>query len=292
MCIENQKFDEERALYGIHHIKVSHCIFDGPQDGESPFKETHHIDIDRCFLALRYPFWHMKHSCIKNTEMTDLCRAALWYDDNIVIEDSQLRGIKAVRECHDIDLKDCDIISPEFGWMSTNIKMKHCQLSGEYPFLNSSYIELDDVKLKGKYSFQYVKNMTIRNSYLDTKDAFWHSQNVTVYDSVVKGEYLGWYSENLRLVRCKIIGTQPLCYAKGLKLENCEMIDTDLSFEKSEVQATVIGHIISIKNPAEGLIKANSIGEIIQDEYTDCQIVQDYAFVPKCHKYYQEESCS
>ena len=132
--------------------------------------------------------------------------------------------------------------------------------------------------------------MTIKNSYLDTKDAFWHSQNVTVYDSVVKGEYLGWYSENLRLIRCKIIGTQPLCYAKGLKLEECEMIDTDLSFEKSEVQATIVGHIISIKNPTKGLIKANSIGEIIQDGYTDCQIVQDYAFVPECHECWQEET--
>ena len=54
-----------------------------------------------------------------------------------------------------------------------------------------------------------------------------------------QGEYLAWYSENLRLVRCKIIGTQPLCYAKNLVLEDCEMEGADLSFEYSEVTATV-----------------------------------------------------
>jgi len=106
----------------------------------------------------------------------------------------------------------------------------------------------------------------IRDSYLDTKDAFWHSKNVTVINSVVKGEYLAWYSEGLRLINCKIIGTQPLCYAKDLVLENCEMIDTDLSFENSDVQATVRGNIVSVKNPHCGRIEADSIGEIIIDE--------------------------
>ena len=118
-----------------------------------------------------------------------------------------------------------------------------------------------------------MENAVIRNSVLDTKDAFWHSKNVTVYDSVVKGEYLAWYSENLRLVRCKIIGTQPLCYAKGLILEDCEMIDCDLSFEKSDVIATVSGEIMSVKNPISGRITADSIGEVIM-ENTDssCEI--------------------
>ena len=121
--------------------------------------------------------------------------------------------------------------------------------------------------MKGKYSFQYTENVEIRNSVLDTKDAFWHGKNITVYDSVVKGEYLAWYSENLTLVRCKIIGTQPFCYAKNLVLEDCEMIDCDLSFENTTVQATVKGEITSVKNPAGGKITADSIGEIILDEY-------------------------
>ena len=33
--IQNQTFDQERALYGSSGILVKHCSFDGPADGES-----------------------------------------------------------------------------------------------------------------------------------------------------------------------------------------------------------------------------------------------------------------
>ena len=134
-----------------------------------------------------------------------------------------------------------------------------------YPFFECRDAEFNNLYLKGKYSFQYIENAVLKNCELRTKDAFWHCKNVTVEDSVVQGEYLAWYSENLKLVRCKIIGTQPLCYCKGLVLEDCEMVDADFAFEHSEVEATVYSHIISVKNPISGFIKAKSIGEIILD---------------------------
>lgn len=117
--------------------------------------------------------------------------------------------------------------------------------------------------MKGKYSFQYDENVEITDSELDTKDAFWHTKNVTVRDSIVKGEYLGWYSENLTLINCKIIGTQPFCYCKNLVLENCTMENCDLAFERSSVQVKVAGRIDSVKNPLEGKIIADEIGEVI-----------------------------
>ena len=40
----------------------------------------------------------------------------------------------------------------------------------------------------------------------------------------------------------------------------------DLSFERSEVVATVNGHIDSVKNPISGSVTADSIGEIILEE--------------------------
>ena len=76
-------------------------------------------------------------------------------------------------------------------------------------------------------------------------------------------------------MRCKIIGIQPLCYAKRLILEDCEMINTDLSFEKSEVMATIHGNIMSVNNPKSGYIKARHIDEIILDEATNCEITVD-----------------
>ena len=81
---------------------------------------------------------------------------------------------------------------------------------------------------------------------------------------MLNGEYLGWYSDNLTLIRCKIIGTQPLCYCKNLKLKDCIMEKCDLSFEYSDVNATVTGNILSVKNPLSGKRTADGIGEIIR----------------------------
>lgn len=263
--IEGRQFDEERALYGLKNTLVRDCRFDGPQDGESAFKECTDIVAEDCFFNLRYPFWHVNGGVIRNSEMTELCRAALWYDSDIVIENCKMHGIKALRECDNTEITGCDIISPEVFWRCRGVKIKSSEVQSEYPFFESRDVEIDGMKMKGKYSFQYVENMTIKNSVLDTKDAFWHSKNVTVTDSVVNGEYLGWYSENLKFVRCKITGTQPLCYCKGLVLEDCTMEGTDLSFERSEVNAEVKGSIVSVKNPLRGLIKAGEIGEVIME---------------------------
>lgn len=264
--IEKQTFDEERALYGARDIVLNDCSFDGPADGESAIKEAANIEANQCFFNLRYPFWHVHGLKIANSELTQLCRAALWYSDNIQITDTRLHGIKALRECRDVVLRGCDILSPEFGWSVTNIEMYDSKAESEYFMLRSENIRFENVTFKGKYSFQYIKNAVFDNCSFDTKDAFWHGKNVTVKNSVVKGEYLAWYSDGLTLENCKIIGTQPLCYCKNLKLVNCEMTDTDLCFEKSEVEAEITTPVISIKNPLAGKIRVPEVGEIIMDD--------------------------
>ena len=70
----------------------------------------------------------------------------------------------------------------------------------------------------------------------------------------------------------KIEGTQPLCYCKGLTLIDCEMKGCDLSFERSEVKASIKGEIESIKNPLSGEITAELIGGLILDIHSDCKI--------------------
>ncbi len=266
MIFENKKYDEERALYDIEDSTVKNCLFEGPADGESALKECRNIVVDNCSFKLRYPFWHVTGAKVTNCEMTETCRAALWYDSDISIEKSALHGIKALRECKNIKLSECDIDSEEFGWRCADISVKDTALNSQYPFFECRNMDIDRFTMTGKYSFQYIENAQIRNSRLKTKDAFWHAKDVTVTDTLLEGEYLGWYSENLRLVRCHIKGTQPLCYCKGLVLEDCTMEDTDLSFENSEVCATVRGEIVSVKNPVSGYIKADKIGEIIWDE--------------------------
>ncbi len=276
MKIENKTLDQERALYNLMDSVVENCTFDGPADGESALKECRNVQLNNCTFALRYPLWHTDNFAINNSVMTESCRAPMWYNNGGNLANSKLHGLKALRESKNITLKNCDVNSAEFGWKCQNISLEDCKLNAQYLFLLSDNITLERVHMTGKYSFQYITNSTITNSVLDTKDAFWHADGVTVTNCVVKGEYLGWYSKNLTFINCQIIGTQPLCYCQNLTLKNCTMTDCDLSFEYSDVQAQIEGHITSVKNVKSGKIVATSIGEIIKENSiveTTCEII-------------------
>ena len=264
--IENQTFDEERALYGVRDLVVRNCRFDGQAVGESAFKECENVTVESAFMNLRYPFWHDRGLRLHNVEMTDLCRAALWYSTDVTIEGCRLHGIKALRECERVRMRDCDIVSPEFGWSTRGIEMEDCTAQSEYFMMRSTGLRLSNISFQGKYSFQYIEDAVFDNCDFDTKDAFWHAKNVVVRNSRVRGEYLGWYSKDVTFESCTIVGTQPLCYCEGLKLVNCRMDDCDLSFERSHVQATLTAPIISVKNPLEGSrITLPAVGEVIRD---------------------------
>ena len=278
MEIENQEFDEERALYNSQNVIARNCRFDGPADGESAFKESRDIVAEHCYFNLRYPFWHNDDTTIVNCEMTDTCRAALWYSKNIIIQNSQLHGIKAVRECSNVFINDCDIVSPEFGWSTNKLAIKNSSATSEYFLMNTNRVIIENLKLSGKYSFQYMRNSTVADSELDTKDAFWHAKNVTIKNCDINGEYIGWYSKNLTFENCTISGTQPFCYCKNLRLINCRLDNADLAFEKSSVNATLTSPVISIKNPAGGKIilpKAGNeqMNKIISTEKGKCKII-------------------
>lgn len=263
--IVNKRFGEERALYNSRGLVLRGCRFEGEEDGESALKESQDIELYDCHMALRYPFWHDKNITLCNAFMSETCRAALWYSDGIVIKNSTLCGVKALRECKYIELTNTQVNSPEFGWNSSEINAIGVKIQGEYAFLGARGVVLRESEFGGKYSFQYAKDVLIENCTLNTKDAFWHAENVVVKNCVVNGEYLGWYSEGLTLENCRITGTQPFCYCRGLKLINCTTERCDLSFEYSEVEADIAGDIESVKNPLSGRIVADSIGEIITD---------------------------
>lgn len=270
--ISEKTFDQERALYNLKNAEVLNCKFQGPADGESVLKECKQISVSGCSFSLRYPLLHAKKFVLKDSFMDDKTRAPLWYSDNGVLDNCLINGVKCLRECKSIEVKNCDISSPEFGWRCKGLGISDSKIDSVYFLFESKNVEINNLTMSGKYSFQYMKNLHISNSNLDTKDAFWHSKNIVVENSIVKGEYLGWFSDNLTLINCKIIGTQPLCYCKNLKLINCTMENTDLAFEYSDVEADIKGSIDSVKNPKSGKITADSIGNIVlEDSVMTCK---------------------
>ena len=274
--IKDQYFEGERPLYARHGLSLDHIVF-GP--GESAVKEGSDIEAENCEFQGKYPFWECRNVTVRNCIFREGSRAAIWYSKDCRMQDCLVEAPKMFRRISDVRLENVKFPNAlETFWDCKDIEAKDIEVEqGDYLFMHSSGIQIDGFRLQGNYSFQYAKDVVIRNADMETKDAFWEAKDVTVYDSRIRGEYLGWYSKNLRLVNCRIGGTQPLCYCENLLLENCIFEeDADLAFEYSEVEASILGPVTSVKNPRSGRINADSYGEIILDGNikapADCEI--------------------
>ena len=274
--IKDQYLEGERPLYARHGLRIENVTI-GP--GESSLKEGSDLEAEDCEFKGKYPFWECKHVSVRNCIFREGGRAAIWYSKDIEMAGCLVEAPKMFRRISDLKLENVKFPNAlETFWDCKDIEAKNIEADkGDYIFMHCSDIKIDGFRLQGNYSFQYAKDVVIRNADMDTKDAFWEAEDVTVYDSRINGEYLGWYSKNLHLVNCKIGGTQPLCYCENLVLENCVFEeDADLAFEYSDVEASLIGPVPSVKNPRTGRINADSYGEIILDGNikapADCEI--------------------
>ena len=274
--IKDQYLEGERPLYARHGLRIENVTI-GP--GESSLKEGSDLEAEDCEFKGKYPFWECKHVTIKNCIFREGGRAAIWYSKDIEMAGCLVEAPKMFRRISGLKLENVKFPNAlETFWDCKDIEAKNIEADkGDYIFMHCSDIKIDGFRLQGNYSFQYAKDVVIRNADMDTKDAFWEAEDVTVYDSRINGEYLGWYSKNLHLVNCKIGGPQPLCYCENLVLENCVFEeDADLAFEYSDVEASIIGPVTSVKNPRTGRINADSYGEIILDGNikapADCEI--------------------
>jgi len=260
----HQKFlTGERALFQGHDLKITDTIFD---DGESPLKESRNIELDGCMFKWKYPLWYAKNISVKNSTWFEMGRAGVWYTDHITVEDSAIEAPKNFRRCDDLTLRNVSFPNAaETLWSCKNVRMEQVMAKGDYFDMNCENMAIDKFTLYGNYSFDGAKNVEIRNSRLLSKDSFWNSENITVYDTFISGEYLGWNAKNLTLINCTIESLQGMCYIDNLVMKNCKLINTTLAFEYSTVDAEIDSPIDSVLNPSGGIIRAESIGELIME---------------------------
>ena len=274
--IQDQYFEGERPLYVHHGLRLENVVI-GP--GESAVKEGSDIEAEGCEFKGKYPFWECRNVTVRNCIFRDGARAGFWYSKDFKIVDSLVEAPKTFRRISDVKLENVKFPNAlETFWDCKDIEAKNIEAEqADYIFRHSSGVHIEGFRLRGNYSFQHAKDVVIHDADMETKDAFWEAEDVTIYDSRIDGEYLGWYAKNLRLVNCKIGGRQPLCYCDNLVLENCVFeADAVLAFEYSDVEASILGPLPSVKNPRTGQIMADSYGEIILDGNiktpADCQI--------------------
>ena len=259
--ISNKTLTGERVLFGAKDLYVENCVF---EDGESPLKEAHDLEVVDSTFGWKYPLWYVSDVKVKNTYWREMGRAGVWYAKNVEVEDSVLDAPKNFRRCQKLVLKNVELKKAEETlWNCEDVALLDVKATGDYLAMGCKNVIVDNLELHGNYGFDGVKNIEVHNSRLYTKDAFWNCENVTVYDSLIEGEYLAWNSKNVTLVNCTISSLQGLCYVENLKLENCNLADTNLAFEYcSNIDATIVGGVKSILNPASGVIRADFIGTL------------------------------
>ena len=257
-------FSGERALFSVADLRIYDSIFD---DGESPLKHSRNIELIGCMFKWKYPLWYSENITARDCSVFDMGRAGIWYTNNIEMTDTLYEAPKGFRRCDGVTLNNVQFINAaETLWHCKNVRAENITAKGDYFAMNSENMEFMNFNFAGNYSFDGCKNVVVRNSKLLSKDAFWNSENVTVYDSFISGEYLGWNSKNLTLVNCTIESLKGMCYIENLVMKNCKLINTTLAFEYSTVDAEISSHIDSVKNPSGGIIRAESIGELILEE--------------------------
>lgn len=262
--IEQQLLTGERALFGGHDLNIQYSTF---ADGESPLKESRHIELHHSLFKWKYPLWYSENITLENCTLFEMARAGVWYTKNISLKDCTIEAPKTFRRSSEITLTN--VTMPNAGetlWNCDRIQMTNVTAKGDYFAMNSQNITVIGFNLVGNYSFDGCRNIEIRNARMLSKDAFWNCENVTVYNSFISGEYLGWNAKNVTFVNCTIESAQGMCYMENIVLKDCRLLNTNLAFEYATVNATVLGSIDSVKNPYSGRIEASSIGELIFDD--------------------------
>ena len=267
--ISHREFTEERALFRAADVSVEDCVI---KTGESPLKHSVGVTLERSTVASKYPLWYSEGAVVRNSVFEPTARAGIWYSRGVKTEDTKILAPKTFRRCDGIELYGVEIPdAQETLWSCSNVKARDLSAANaDYLFMNSSAVYIDGMTLVGRYVFDGASDVVIRNAKIETKDALWNSKNVAVYDSVISSEYIGWNSENVTLVRCTVESLQGFCYIKNLKLVDCRLPGTTLAFEYSTVDADVKDGIVSVLDPAGGVIKADSIGTLtVRDRYVD-----------------------
>lgn len=262
--IERQTYTGERPLFQAKNLLIKDTVFG---EGESPLKHSENIDVIHTLFRWKYPFWYSKHVTVRECTLFEMARAGIWYTDDITVEDTLIEAPKQFRRCDGIRVRNVSIPNAqETLWNCKNVELIKVTANGDYFGMNCENVTMDDFILYGNYCFDGAKNVEVRNSRFLSKDCFWNAENITIYDSYISGEYLGWNSKNVTLVNCTVESLQGMCYIDNLVMRNCKLINTTLAFEYSDVDVEINGRIDSVINPNSGMIKADSIGELILEK--------------------------
>ena len=140
--ISNKVFGGERPLFEIHNVELDHVRI---TFGESGIKECSNIVCRNCYFEGKYPLWHVKGSDIRNCYFAPGSRSAIWYSDDMHMEDCVINGPKFFREMKNLSLKNVTVNdADETFWGIDGLTLENVVLhEGTYPFMHCRNVKVD-----------------------------------------------------------------------------------------------------------------------------------------------------
>jgi len=264
--ISNAFYEGNRACFWVEDTQFDEVRF---YPGEAALMHCKNIEAIHCEFLGHFSLWNTSRIEITHCHFTRYACSGIWYAYDVKVEDCIFNAPGMFRRVKVLIIKNSSFTDArECLWDCNNVKLTNVDVvHGDYILMRSESIDIREAQLQGDHAFYGSRNIIITSTYLDSASALWNAENVTIYDSVLEGDCLGWHSRNIRLVNCTLRGRQPFCYASEIRLEKCIMEDAEDCFENSSIDADLQGHVISIKNPRQGRIRADSIESVIIDEY-------------------------
>ena len=156
--IRQQFLTGERALFQGADLKIYDTIFD---DGESPLKESHNIELRNSMFKWKYPLWYSDSISVKGCTWFDMARAGVWYTNHMVVKDCAIEAPKNFRRCVDLTLSrvsitnavetlwNCkDVVLVEYlGWNAKNLTLIGCTIESLQGMCYIDHLVMKDCKL-------------------------------------------------------------------------------------------------------------------------------------------------
>ena len=92
--IRQEYLTGERPLFKGENLRIYDTIF---TDGESPLKESNHIELYRSMFKWKYPLWYAKNILAEDCAWFEMGRAGVWYTDHITVKNSVIEAPKNFR---------------------------------------------------------------------------------------------------------------------------------------------------------------------------------------------------
>ena len=177
--IKDQQFGGERPLFAIRDTRLENVTI---TEGESGIKCCSNLEIDHCHFIGKYPLWHVDGSLITNSYFEVGSRSAIWYSNDMKMQDCIIDGPKFFREMRNLELENVTINdADETFWRVQGLKVRNVTLhEGTYPFMFCKDVYVDGLESDSKYVFQYCENVEVHHAKITTKDSFWECKNVVI----------------------------------------------------------------------------------------------------------------